>query len=199
MTQTLRQITPSDIMSMDDYAKIREERRAEIVERKKFRRLAVGHDITFYFESYETMWLQIHEMLYIERGGEKQLADELAAFNPLIPQGQELVATMMIEIDDEVRRKRVLDGLGGVEDKLYIQLNGQKILARSEIDVERTTAAGKTSSVHFLHFPFTQDQIALFRNDTTPVFLAVEHDTYYHMAGISGATRQALAQDFDAI
>jgi hypothetical protein len=197
MTQTLHQITRGDIMPMDAYAKIRKERRAEIVERKQHRRVALGPDMTFYFESYETMWLQIHEMLYIERGGEEQLADELAAFNPLIPQGHELVATMMIEIDDEDRRKRVLDGLGGVEDKIYIQLDGQKIMARPENDVERTTAAGKTSSVHFLHFPFTRQQITLFRNDTTPVFLAVEHDNYHHMAGISGATREALAQDFD--
>src|SRR5690606_12633858 len=97
---------------------------------------------------------QIQEMLYIERGGDAQLTDELAAYNPLIPQGRELVATFMIEIEDEARRRRILAKLGGIEKTITLEIDGAAIQAVPEADQERTTATGKTSSVHFLHFPF---------------------------------------------
>ena len=98
----------------------RAERRKHISEIKRNRRLEVGPFATFYFEFYETMLHQVQEMLFIEKGGEAQLADELAAYNPLIPQGSELVATVMFEIDDPIRRGRVLATLGGVEDRAFI-------------------------------------------------------------------------------
>ena len=109
------EITRADIMDMAEYAKIRAAKRKELVGVKKNRRVPIGPYATFYFESYETMWLQIHEMLYIEKGGENQIPDELAAYNPLIPKGRELVATLMFEIDDETLRKSILGRLGGVE------------------------------------------------------------------------------------
>src|SRR6185437_1915776 len=99
-----RRITRADIMPLADYTRERAERRRRITEVKRKRRVAVGPFATFYFENYETMWQQIHEMLYIEKGGEEQIEDELRAYNPLIPQGNELVATVMFEIDDAVRR-----------------------------------------------------------------------------------------------
>jgi hypothetical protein len=115
---TVRKIEPSDIIATAEYAKLRADRRRQIAEVKKNRRLEVGPFATFYFESFDTMLHQVHEMLFIEKGGAEQLPDELAAYNPLIPTGSELVATVMFEIDDPLRRARVLGMLGGVEHKV---------------------------------------------------------------------------------
>lgn len=192
-----RQITRADILPMAEYAKVRKDKRAELVAKKKHRRVEVGPYVTFYFESYDTMCFQIHEMLYIEKGGEEQIADELAAYNPLIPQGSELVATMMFEIDDENRRGRVLGRLGGVEQTVTITIGSHVVRGTAEEDVDRTTAAGKTSSVHFLHFPFTAADIAAFRDRSQPAILGIGHEGYQHMAMLSAETRKALAGDFD--
>ena len=192
-----RKLTRTDIMPMDVYIKERKERRRALTERKRERRVAVGPDATFYFENYDTRWHQVHEMLYIEKGGEDQIKDELAAYNPLIPNGSELITTMMFEIDDPVRRGKDLARLGGVEETISIRIGEDAIFAVSEIDVERTTEDGKTSSIHFLHFPFTKKQIEIFKNANTEVVLAIEHSNYGHMAIISGAARAALVTDFN--
>ena len=192
------EITRADIMAMDEYATVRDARRKALTQLKRHRRVAVGPDVTFYFESHDTMWMQIHEMLRIEGGGEAQIGDELAAYNPLIPQGRELIATMMIEIDDEARRARVLAGLGGIEDMISLSLVGDTVAAVSETEVERTTEEGKTSSIHFLHFPFTDAQVASFRDPETQVVLAIAHPNYGHMAVLPPDIKQALAADFDA-
>ena len=192
----LTEITRDDIMDMDDYAKVRKERRRNITKMKTDRRVALGPDATFYFESYDTMWHQIHEMLYIERGGEEQIVDELAAYNPLIPKGRELIATLMFEIDEPERRESVLAGLGGVEETACLNLGGKVILAEAEADVDRTSADGKASSVQFLHFPFSDDDVALFGDPLVKVVLAIEHEKYPHMTILSEATRAALQGDF---
>ncbi len=192
----LTEITRDDIMDMDDYATVRKERRRNITKMKTDRRVALGPDATFYFESYDTMWLQIHEMLYIERGGEEQIVDELAAYNPLIPKGRELIATLMFEIDEPERRESVLAGLGGVEETACLNLGGKVILAEAEADVDRTSADGKASSVQFLHFPFSDDDVALFGDPLVKVVLAIEHEKYPHMTILSEATRAALQGDF---
>ena len=192
----LTEITRDDIMDMDDYATVRKERRRNITKMKTDRRVTLGPDATFYFESYDTMWHQIHEMLYIERGGEEQIADELAAYNPLIPKGRELIATLMFEIDEPERRESVLAGLGGVEETACLNLGGKVILAEAEADVDRTSADGKASSVQFLHFPFSDDDVALFREPLVKVVLAIEHEKYSHMTILSEATRAALQGDF---
>ncbi len=158
-----REITRDDIMAMEDYGKVRPERKRRIAELKKNRRVSVGPDATFYFESYDTMFHQVLEMLYIEKGGEDQIPDELSAYNPLIPNGRELVATLMFEIDEPDRRARVLNGLGGVEETVTLGFSGETIKAQPEQDVDRTTADGKASSVQFLHFPFTDGQVEKFR------------------------------------
>ena len=98
------ELTRDDVISMEDHARERKERRRALVEAKRHRRLEAGPDCTFYFENYETMWNQVHEMLFIEKGGEAQIADELRAYNPLVPKGRELVATVMFEIDEPARR-----------------------------------------------------------------------------------------------
>ncbi|WP_036282147.1 DUF3501 family protein [Methylocystis sp. ATCC 49242] len=190
------ELTPSDILPWAEYAKDRAEHRRRITAIKRNRRVEVGTFVTFYFESFDTMWLQVQEMLHIEKGGPAQIADELAAYNPLIPKGRELVATFMIEIDDPLRRARVLSGLGGVEETAFIEVGGERVAARAEEDQDRTTAEGKASSVQFVHFPFTDAQVAAFREPNTRVILGLTHPNYSHMAVLSEATRAALAEDF---
>jgi len=192
-----REITRADILPMADYAGIRSTRRKEMVAVKRNRRLAVGPYATFYFECYDSMWLQIHEMLYIEKGGEDQIADELNAYNPLIPKGSELVATVMFEIDDPVRRANLLGRLGGVEETVTIAFDGHVVAGVPEADLDRTSAAGKASSVQFIHFPFTQAQAAAFKRPGTRVVVGIGHDQYPHMTVMPEAVRTALAGDLD--
>lgn len=194
---TKHEITAADIMSMADYAEGRRERRRAMMELKMPRRVAIGPDATFYFENYATMWHQVHEMLFIEKGGAAQLADELAAFNPLIPKGSELVVTLMFEIDDAERRGRFLAGLGGVEQTITLTVADQVIAAVAEDDVERTTAGGKASSIHFLRFTFTPGLIDAFRRAGCRIVLAIDHPAYGHMAVIPEEVREALSGDFD--
>ena len=184
-------------MPAADYAGVRMERRAAVSVIKKKRRIEVGPFATLYFESYDTMWIQIHEMLYIEKGGEKQVAGELAAYNPLIPKGRELVATLMFEITDPERRNRELRQLGGVEKTVTVRVDGDTIAAVPETDVERTKSDGKTSSVHFLHFPFSGAQVAAFRDCSTEVVVGIDHPNYGHLAIVPQEVRAALAEDFD--
>lgn len=191
------QISRDDIMPMDEYVKIRKSNKQELIPVKKRRRIAVGPYATFYFENYDTMWSQIHEMLYIERGGEEQISDELAAYNPLIPNGSELVATMMLEIEDPVQRDKILHTLSGVEQTAYISVAGKKIYAVAEQEVERTTEAGKTSAIHFLHFPFSAADIAAFQSPDGDILIGIEHDNYGHIAVLPADARAALADDFN--
>lgn len=191
------EITRADIMDMEAYGEIRRARRQEVSAIKKDRRVEVGPFAAFYFENYDTMWYQIHEMLYIEKGGEAQIADELSAYNPMIPDGGELVTTLMFEIEDEDRRKRELGRLGGVEGSVSLSVGGETIGAIAETDVERSKPDGRTSSVHFLHFPFTPAQVASFRTEGARVVLAIGHENYAHMAVLPEWARAALAADFD--
>lgn len=196
MPKNLRKIAREDILPLDRFAAERKERRAALLPEKKLRRLPVGPFVTFYFENYDTMWLQVHEMLFIEKGGEAQIEDELRAYNPLIPNGAELVATMMIEIEDAAERARALARLGHIERSVVLELGGRRIKASPADDAERTTAQGKTSSVHFLHFPFAKDDIIAFKNAALPARLAIEHREYAHSAALPPETRKALAKDF---
>jgi Protein of unknown function (DUF3501) len=193
---TQRQIDASAIIPLAEYGKLRPERRKQMAALKKNRRLEVGPFAAFYFESYDTMLHQVHEMLFIEKGGEAQLQDELAAYNPLIPQGAELVATVMFEIDDPVRRARVLATLGGVEHTAFIRMGSETIRCVAEDDQDRTREDGKASSVLFMRFPFTPKQIAEFKSGAGDVVVGFDHANYGHMAVMPNAVRQALAADF---
>jgi hypothetical protein len=196
MPAALRQITPADLIPDADYARERRERRAALLPVKRLRRVALGPFCTMIFENYDTMLFQVQEMLLTEKGGAEQVPDELAAYNPLIPQGSELVATVMFEIDDEVRREQTLARLGGVEDTFFLQVGAEKAMGVPEGDVERTRDDGKTSSVHFLRFPLTTDQIARFRDPATQILVGCGHEAYSHLAGLTPATRAELAKDF---
>jgi hypothetical protein len=193
---SLRKIEPSVIIPLQEYGPQRAERRKRISEIKKNRRLEVGPFACFYFENYDTMLHQVHEMLFIEKGGAEQLPDELAAYNPLIPQGQELVATVMFEIDDPIRRACVLATLGGVEEKAFIRVGGEVVRGVAEEDQERSREDGKASSVQFIRFPFTAAQIAAFKGAAGDVVVGFDHPSYGHMAVMPDAVRRALAQDF---
>ena len=189
-----RAITRADILPMETYGRERKERRARLVQKKRLRRVDVGPVATFHFENYDTMWHQVHEMLFIEKGGEAQIEDELGAYNTLIPQGSELVATVMFEIPDEARRRAFLARLGGVEHRMFLEVAGQRIEGRSETDVDRTTAAGKASSVQFVHFPLGA-AAEIFRRPGTRVVVGIDHPAYSHMAVLPEEARAALAED----
>lgn len=196
MPASLRRITPEDLIPDADYAKARKERRAALLPIKRLRRVHLGPYCTFYFECFDTMLFQVQEMLLTEKGGAAQVPDELGAYNPLIPQGSELVATIMFEIEDPIRRTEALGRLGGAEDRFYVQVGQDKVFGLSEDDVERTREDGKTSSVHFLHFPLKREQIAVFRDPSVTVLIGCDHEHYAHMAMLSPATRAELARDF---
>ena len=198
MTSPRRALTRADIMDMADYAKVRAAKRAAIAALKRHHRLAVGPFATFHFESYETMWVQVHEMLHIERGGEEQIAGELEAYNPLIPRGDALIATLMLEIDDPTRRERELYRLAGIEDTIRLEVGGTAVAAQPiEDEVARTSEDGKTSSIHFLRFPFPPAVAARFRTPGARVQLGIDHPAYGHLAILSEETRAALAEDLD--
>ena len=196
MGKQVREVTKADIIPLEQYSQNRKQIRKEIIEFKKTRRVPLGPYATFYFECYETMLAQIQEMLYIEKGGNDQLKDELSAYNPLIPKGKELVATLMFEIDNALIRADFLSKVGGIEEKVYMKVSEEKIRAVSEIDVDRTSAEGKASSVQFIHFNFSDTQIKKFKEANTQVLITIDHSLYNHTAEILKDTKSALIKDF---
>ena len=189
-------ITRDDILPMAEFSKIRRAKRQELLISKKNRRVPVGPDATFYFENYDTMWFQIHEMLFIEQGGEEQIKGELEAYNPMIPNGSELVATLMFEINDQGRRTALLAELGGVEKMVTLRFAEHVIAGRPEEDIDRSNSKGKASSVQFLHFEFSKTQIVAFCEPNNQVVIGLGHPSYSHMAVIAPMTQLALAGDF---
>jgi hypothetical protein len=192
-----RALTRANILPAAEYAATRRERRQAITEVKKRRRLEVGPFATFFFESYETMWQQVHEMLHVEKGGEAQIADELEAYNPMIPQGSELVATIMLEIDDPARRANVLSRLGGIENHVFLEVGGERIPGTPDPTRENTSPDGKASSVQFVWFRFTPGQVARFKTPGARVIVGFDHPNYAHMAVMPETVRAALAEDVD--
>ena len=196
MTKANKIVEKSDLIDADFYGKNRKEIRKKLVEFKKNRRVAIGPYATFYFESFETMQAQIQEMLHIEKGGDDQLKDELEAYNPLVPKGKELVATLMFEIDNPITRADFLGKVGGIEENVYIKIQNEKIKAVSEKDLDRTSSEGKASSVQFLHFNFTPKQIEIFKNLDNEIVLSIDHNLYNHMSKVEKDVKIALIKDF---
>ena len=196
MPREKREIQKEDIMPLDVYIGKRRELRKNIVDYKKNRRVALGPYATFYFESYETMLAQVQEMLYIEKGGDEQLQDELSAYNPLIPNGKELTATLMFEIDNPISRAAFLGKVGGIEETVFMKINGEKIKAVPEEDVDRTSTEGKASSVQFIHFNFTDDQIEKFKSNSSEIELGIDHKEYSHSTKLSKENITSLSADF---
>ena len=196
MPRNKRLIQKEDIIPLDIYKNKRKELRKKIVEFKKDRRIPLGPYATFYFESYETMLAQVQEMLYIEKGGDEQLKDELAAYNPLVPNGKELTATLMFEIDNPISRAAFLGKVGGIEEKVYMKVNGDVIKAVPEEDVDRTSAEGKASSVQFIHFKFNDEQIKNFESNSSNIEIGIDHKEYSHLTKLKDQTVKSLLRDF---
>ena len=197
MPREKREILKEDILPLDVYTEKRRELRKNIVDFKKNRRIALGPYATFYFESYETMLAQVQEMLYIEKGGDEQLKDELIAYNPLIPNGKELTATLMFEIDNPISRAAFLGRVGGIEEMVFMKINGETVKAVPEEDVDRTSAEGKASSVQFIHFNFTDEQIEKFKSSNVDIELGIDHKEYSHTTKLSKDNIASLSGDFN--
>ena len=196
MPKEKKEIQKNDIISLDIYTKQRKKLRKNIVEFKKNRRVSLGPYATFYFESYETMLAQVQEMLYIEKGGDEQLKDELTAYNPLIPNGKELIATLMFEIDNPVSRAAFLSKVGGIEQNIFMKVDGEIVKAIPEEDVDRTSAEGKASSVQFVHFKFNNEQIEKFKSSSLNVEIGIDHNEYSHTTKLTEVTVKSLSADF---
>ena len=197
MPRSLHRITEADIAPPEVYARERAERRRALIPVKKNRRLEIGPFLTLYFENFDTMLAQVHEMLHVEKGGAEQIPGELEAYNPLIPQGNELIATMMIEIDEPARRLVSLHRLAGIEDSVFLTIGERRISAVPTEYEDRTTEEGKTSSVHWVRFPFAREDIAAFKNPSQTVTIGISHPNYGHMATVPADMRAELAKDFD--
>ena len=196
MPREKKEIQKEDIIPLDVYIEKRRELRKNIFDFKKNRRVVLGPYATFYFESYETMLAQVQEMLYLEKGGEEQLKHELSAYNPLIPKGKELTATLMFEIDNPISRAAFLGKVEGIEGTIYIKINDEIIKAVTEEDVNRTSAEGKASSVHFIHFNFTDDQIEQFQSSSSKIELGIDHKEYSHSTKLTTENIASLSADF---
>ena len=196
MPKEKKEIQKYDIMPLDVYTKQRKVLRKNIVEFKKNRRISLGPYATFYFESYETMLAQIQEMLYIEKGGDDQLKDELFAYNPLVPKGKELIATLMFEIDNPVTRAAFLGKVGGIEEKVFMKIEGEVVKAIPEKDVDRTSSEGKASSVQFIHFKLNSQQIEKFRINSPNIEIGIDHSEYSHTTKLNKLTVKSLSEDF---
>ncbi|MDB9728619.1 DUF3501 family protein [Candidatus Pelagibacter ubique] len=196
MSKEKRLIEKEDLLPSDVYAKSRKQIRKDLVEFKKDRRIALGPYATFYFESFETMVAQVQEMLHIEKGGDEQLKDELIAYNPLVPSGKELIATLMFEIDNPISRAKFLGKVGGIEEKVFMKINNEIVKAVPEADVDRTSAEGKASSVQFIHFKLNDDQISKFKSDSATIELGIDHKEYTHTTKLSENSIKSLCNDF---
>ena len=197
MTKEKRQIEKKDLIPADIYEKSRKQIRKDLLEFKKNRRISLGPYATFYFESFETMLAQVQEMLYIEKGGEEQLKDELIAYNPLVPNGRELTATLMFEIDNPVSRGAFLGKIGGIEEKIFFKIDNEIIKAESEKDVDRTSTEGKASSVQFFFFKLNDDQISKFKSKDSNIELEINHKEYSHLTKLNEDNIKSLSADFN--
>ena len=194
----MARLTRQDLLSLEQYAEQRNTIRKAIMAHKKIRQVAIGEHLTLYFEDERTMRYQIQEMLRIEKIFEPEgIEEELAAYNPLIPDGSNWKATVMIEYSDEDERRRRLRELKGIENTLHIQVDGfDPVYAIVNEDLERSTD-DKTSSVHFARFEFSPEMIASMKQGAK-IVAGVRHDAYPEgPTEITGAVRESLVGDFD--
>jgi len=195
VTTPQRLLLAADILPLPEYQAIRREERRRISLLKQHRRVEVGPFATFYFENWATIRHQIQEMLHIEKGGAAQLAEELSAYGPLVPRGGELVATVMFEIDDPIRRKAALQRIGGIEHRTFLGIGGEQIRGVPDPERENTSADGKASAVQFFHFRLTDAQVGAFKASGTQILLGFDHPNYGHIAVVPTAVQGALSED----
>ncbi len=194
----MKKLTREDLYSLEQYAELRSEFRTRVMAHKKNRVVRIGDHATLYFEDRLTMQYQVQEMLRIERIIEPHGNDEkLSAYNPLIPDGQNLKATFMIEYQDVEARKKALAQLVDIEDRVWIRVNGfEPVWSIADEDLERDTA-DKTSSVHFLRFEFSPAAIQAAKQGAE-LSIGIEHD-HYQMAidSLPKPIKNSLLDDFD--
>lgn len=185
-----------DLMSLEEYAEKRAEFRAQVLELKKVRNIALGDHATLYFENEQTIRYQIQEMLRIEKVFEADgINEELEAYNPLIPDGSNWKATFMIEYGDVEERQKVLATLVGVEDKVWVQVNGfDKVYAIANEDLERSTAE-KTSAVHFMRFELSADMAKAVKENEA-ISMGIDYDGFNQIVSpIAESSRLSLMSD----
>ena len=188
-------LNASDLMSLEQYARERAGFRARVLAHKKNRQVALGPNATLYFEDQLTIQYQVQEMLRIERIFEAEgIEDELSAYNPLIPDGSNWKATFMLEYPDVDLRKRELARLVGVEDKVWVQVDGHdKSFAIADEDMERDTEE-KTSSVHFMRFELDPEMIMALKGGAG-LAMGVDHDNLKVVVTVPDAVRDSLVND----
>jgi len=194
----MSKLTRENLLSLEQYAEQRDAIRKDVMAHKKKRRVPIGEHLALYFEDEKTMRYQVQEMLRIEKLFEAdEINDELGAYNPLIPDGTNWKATVMIEYSDEAERRRRLADLKGIENTLHIQVEGfEPVYAIVNEDMERSTA-DKTSAVHFARFEFTPEMIEAMKNGAG-IIAGVRHDAYPEgPVEITGEVRESLLSDFD--
>jgi hypothetical protein len=192
----MNKLSVSDLFSLERYARERPTFRSQVLEHKRARQIAVGPHTTWLFEDRLTVQYQVQEMLRVERIFEPEgIDEELSSYNPLIPDGQNWKATLLIEFPDEDERRRELAKMKGIEDRAWVQVSGhERVFAIADEDLERENDE-KTSSVHFLRFELTPPMIAALRGGAN-LGAGIDHDHYRHsVPAVSAATRQALVAD----
>lgn len=185
-----------DLMSLEEYATQRADFRKDVLEHKKARNIALGPHATLYFEDQKTIQYQIQEMLRIEKIFEAEgIKEELDAYNPLIPDGSNWKATFMIEYDDVEERQKVLATLVGVEDKVWVQVDGfDKVYAIANEDLERSTEE-KTSAVHFMRFELTSEMAEAVK-EGKEISMGIDYDGFDQLLSpIPEASRASLMND----
>ncbi|MEZ5534759.1 MAG: DUF3501 family protein [Thiolinea sp.] len=191
----MKKLDRADLMSLEQYAEQRNDFRARVMAHKQNRKIHIGPNATLYFEDRLTMQYQVQEMLRIEKIFEADgIAEELEAYNPLIPDGANWKATFMIEFPDETERKAWLAKLIGIEKKTWVQVDGfDKVYPVTNEDLERETE-DKTSSVHFMRFELTPDMVVSAR-DGAGLKMGIEHPEYSYEIEVSEASRASLVAD----
>lgn len=194
----MKKLGPEDLYSLERYARERDRLRSQVIAHKRARRLALGESIALYFEDRLTMLYQVQEMLRAERIFEPDgIRDELDAYNPLIPDGSNWKATMMIEVPDVAERRRLLSQLVGVEGRVYVQVSGfERVYAIADEDLERSSE-DKTSSVHFLRFELSPPMIAAL-GEGAALGAGIDHAVCrHHVDSVDDKLRASLLADLD--
>ena len=192
-----KKLTIKDLYSLEQYSRIRESYRKEILIHKLKRNLVVGNHVRLLFEDQKTIQYQIQEMLRVEKIFEQQgIQDELDTYNPLIPDGSNWKTTMLIEYPKPEQRQKALSLLVGIEDLVWVKIdNGDKVFAIADEDLDRSTSE-KTSSVHFLRFELTTKQ-ANNLDTSVPISIGIDHNNYRHQKDICKATKESIIKDLD--
>jgi hypothetical protein len=185
MEDKMHKLTSKDMMPLEEYGKRRAEIRQKLRPLKNARRISVGPYATVMLEHYDTIWHQVHEMLYVEKGGADQIQGELEAYNPLMPTPSSFTFTLMFEVDNPIRRLEFLKSISRVDHCIYLNWGDNSLQAHPIDALERTRDDGKTSAVHFMRFDFDDASKASFLQHEGDIFFTIRHENYFHGTALS--------------